>query len=403
MDSDPQVGQFYQLEKYPSQAQVDALDVHMTSQYPIEIGDINQDGSQDLVIQGLENTSINVGRLDTVVYAGSIGQSEPISHKEIDASFKNYFSHLAGYLTNPTQYLALLPVSSVNSVTYLRDSNNVNTIYLFDLINGLCSSPILVDGFTVDSYAAEVPNFCNVDPGISSYEIVTEDFPDYTGLEIGSIDLLALIDKFYAEEEASTNTNLDYVFSILEDQLGVNHSINNEVDVINLGKLIGRLVLDYSENQFIPPPTHVNHWVELVYTPLALGNHHTYISVRTRVGQQFVTAVQPEFKPPLPGFGGWGKMIADFEIDPVTEVEFEDIVKPIVDRQYVGYVDSSQTPAGVIHNVLNSYASDTNSSQIDYVLLVRNSNTYAFNGVTLLGFLRPVAILKAPGSTNLMP
>ena len=96
VNTDEDEPQFYNLEHPVSRASAARAGFTHNTNYDMELKDINSDGAQDLIITGLEDSTL--GRWDIIVYASTTTNGSPIGYREIDQEFKDFFSELGGWI-----------------------------------------------------------------------------------------------------------------------------------------------------------------------------------------------------------------------------------------------------------------------------------------------------------------
>ena len=96
VNTDEDEPQFYNLEHPVTRSAAAADGFTHNTNYDMKLKDINSDGAQDLIITGLEDSTL--GRWDMIVYASTTTNGSPIGHREIDQEFKDFFSELGGWI-----------------------------------------------------------------------------------------------------------------------------------------------------------------------------------------------------------------------------------------------------------------------------------------------------------------
>ena len=410
-DAVPESGDFYQIRTNPTQADFDALNVHI-SQVPYEIADINGDGVFDMVIKGLEGTSIIPGRLDTIIYAVDIPASDPLEIKEIDQEFKEFYSQLNSYLNDPKYFDNNAPLVGTGreiNVDILYAGFAAYTDYAWlSFLSGYCLATRDV-WFVFDGVSSDVVNpvydasgyimFSDA-PGVATGLHVfcadreEEQVPDYSVFSQDAMDVSGYLGNYLTKGEYST-IPAD-IWQIIEEFFGVSAGVIDEPGIINKIRVLWQIQTGAGADQDSLLPPVGFHRLELVYTDIGLAGvpplaRHAYVVITSSSGDRYVTRGGPEL---FPTYGVFGELEAQFFVNPGSAQEFADFGKSILFRQEVGLIPG---PAIIYQGLFATFAIDTNVANIDYELLTQNSNSYAFQVVEKITGTRPRAIPYAPG------
>ena len=95
-NTDTDEPQFYNLEHPVSRTSAARDGFTHNTNYDMKLKDINSDGAQDLIITGLEDSTL--GRWNMIVYASTSANESPIGYREIDRDFKDFFSELGAWI-----------------------------------------------------------------------------------------------------------------------------------------------------------------------------------------------------------------------------------------------------------------------------------------------------------------
>jgi hypothetical protein len=227
--------------------------------------------------------------------------------------------------------------------------------------------------------------------------------PDYSNFNEDAVEVAAPIATYLTTELVAPIPPI--VFSILEDLLGVNHGLDDEPAIYNLVRLMGQVLFGFSVEQGTDLPK-ILAKVELLYTDIGLPAlppfaRHAYLQVTFPNGNKYVTRGGPQQDPAFWPFGYIETQQVNSSIFPITEDNFLDYGKVILFRQLVGY---SALTESAVSAAMVSVSSQVNNCDIPYLLLTSNSNSYAFQSVSVVTELqRPNAQVWAPGAHAEIP
>jgi len=166
---------------------------------------------------------------------------------------------------------------------------------------------------------------------------------------------------------------------------------------------LAQILFGAGVSQSLPNDTELNR-VELLFTdigwpglpPLA---RHAYVLVTTPSDKQYVTRGGPDESTSIFEEGLFGDLEIQIDSSPISN-DFDDKGSTILFRQLVGYISGSEAD---FDSAFIQYQNDTNSQNIEYILLLQNSNSYAFQVVEKLTQQpRPKSVPYAPGWSRVL-
>ncbi len=401
----------YSLNANPTSAQISQFNLYTPTSVGYELADINLDGAIDMVLMSATNTAAGI------VYAATASQSAPVAYKHIDEEFVEFFEDLYPGLDDPSYYVSTALSNNWGSWHYgapREGWHDTDMLFLSgQLFMGI--SPFYTN--LSQAYDPSRPHWCdNPYPQSSGYynpifgvwqvygiyqDSVFE--PDYTQWNQSALEVAAPL-MHYLNYETSAGIP-PIVFAILEDILGVNHGLDNEPAIFNLVKLMGQILFGFGVEQETKRPK-ILAKVELLYTDIGLPAlppfaRHAYLQVTFPNGNIYVTRGGPQEEPAFWPFGYIETQKADNTVVPITTADLKDIQSPILFRQLVGHTALSEI---FVNMQMTNASINVNTCDIPYLLITNNSNSYAFQTVSIVsGLPRPIAAVWAPGASASIP
>ena len=181
--------QYYNLEHPVTRGAAAADGFTHNTNYDMELKDINSDGAQDLIITGLEDSTL--GRWDIIVYASTSTNGSPIGHREIDQEFKDFFSELGEWIEDDDYFEdnagVLASVPEIKRHSWAADTDTGNLYFgtrpmADDSLPDKCGRINLIErlyAVCLDVYAdSDFPNDPNIKYSLTPYAAFVEDEED---------------------------------------------------------------------------------------------------------------------------------------------------------------------------------------------------------------------------------